>query len=375
MTTPCGSLPSRSTLVYALALAVTLLAPAAGGAADPEILVAPRAAQQFALLPADLAFPEGIAANPETGDIYVATFNPGGANALLRYDRQGRLTARNDFPGATPILGLAFNPIDARLYLAAAGDLVGGESRIQRIPADFDAASAPETVAVVPFVGPPAPRTVANPDSSTDEIVYSVLARAPNGLAFAADGTLFVSDSFQGAIFRIDAAHACGGSGPGCAVVALAHDPLLATAGFPPFGANGLALDPQGGALLVANTGDDRVLRLDLGTGALAVVAESVNGADGIAFDAGGSLWVAANQADRVVALDADGRVRAELGAFLGLRPDGAPRGLLFPASVAIVGRDLYVTNLALPLIGDASEPEREVMRWSIARIPLARVQ
>ena len=35
-----------------------------------------------------------------------------------------------------------------------------------------------------------------------------------------------------------------------------AHDPLLATAGFPPFGANGIALNSSQTALFIANTGD-----------------------------------------------------------------------------------------------------------------------
>jgi sugar lactone lactonase YvrE len=50
-------------------------------------------------------------------------------------------------------------------------------------------------------------------------------------------------------------------------VTTIKHDGLLATAGFPPFSANGLALSNDGTKLFVANTGDDRVLRLDLGTG------------------------------------------------------------------------------------------------------------
>ena len=72
---------------------------------------------------------------------------------------------------------------------------------------------------------------------------------------------LYVSDSFQGAIFRIHNAAACVTP---CPVDTVAHDPLLATAGFPPFGANGLALSRDGKTLFVANTGDDRVLKLDL---------------------------------------------------------------------------------------------------------------
>ena len=87
---------------------------------------------------------------------------------------------------------------------------------------------------------------------------------APNALAFDKRGNLYVSDSFQGAIFRIDNAHKCDTP---CPVATVTHDGLLATAGFPPFGANGLALSRDGTKLFIANTGDDRILRLDLKTG------------------------------------------------------------------------------------------------------------
>ena len=93
-------------------------------------------------------------------------------------------------------------------------------------------------------------------------------------------------------------------------------------------------------------------------------------GADGVAFDDQGHLWVAANQATQVVALNADGRVVAELGEFLGIRHDGAARGLLFPGSLVIVGHRIVVTNLALPLtaaVGD--EPEEDVTTFTVSRI------
>jgi sugar lactone lactonase YvrE len=151
------------------------------------------------------------------------------------------------------------------------------------------------------------------------------------------------------------------------------HDALLATAGFPPFGANGLALSRDGNKLYIANTGDDRILRLDLKTGELSVWAESINGADGIASYHGG-IVVAANQGDQVMILNDSGRVIAKLGDFLGIRGDGSPRGLLFPASLAIVDDTIYVTNLALPLtMTTGDEPEEDVTRYTISRIDIPK--
>jgi DNA-binding beta-propeller fold protein YncE len=337
---------------------------------DERLVVNRNAAQQFAALPAGVRFPEGITADPKSGDVFVGTFDAppnNNPNKLLRFGRNGRLEASRDF-GNTPLLGLEFDRANRKVYIAAVGDFSGTGSRIQRIAAGFDGATAIEDVAVIPAIGAPAPRIVNNPDGSVDTITFGSGARVPNALAFDSQGRLYISDSFQGAIFRIDNPNACA---PACAVDTVAHDPLLATAGFPPFGANGIAVNRDETALFIANTGDDRIVRLDLGTGVVAVFAESINGADGIAFDKRGRLWVAANQADEVVGLNAVGRVVAKLGDSLGVR-NGSPRGLLFPASLVIVDDEMFVTNLALPLNGVAGdEPEEDVKRHTVSRIRL----
>lgn len=362
---------NRLTASALLAVSVLLLTLTAGaGAHDREIVVNPHAADQFARLPGDLRFPEGITANPANGDIYVGTFDGGVANALLHYNRHGRLIARTDFPSITPLLGLAFNPQDRKVYAASVDDFTVGGSRIRRIAADFNSATPVEDVGTIPNIGAPPARVVPNPDGSSDTITFGQVARVPNGLIFNSDGDLFVSDSFQGAVFRFNQAHACGGAGPVCTIDTVAHSGLLATAGFPPFGANGITLNPAQTQLYIANTGDERILRLNLGSDVIDVFAESLNGADGIAFDHAGNLWVAENQADRVTALDENGRVVAQLGAFLGLRRDGSARGLLFPASIVILGKSIFVTNLALPLTGiEGQEPEADVTRYTVSRI------
>jgi sugar lactone lactonase YvrE len=317
----------------------------------------------FATLPAGVRFAEGITANPATRDVFVATFDFGpNANMLLRYSRQGQLLGMRDF-GGTPMLGLAFGPTDSKVYIANFG-----ASKIQRVAADLG--GAVEDVASVPSIGAPPNRSVGNPDGSSDVTTFgSNSFPAPNAMVFDRSGNLYVSDSFQGAIYRIDNAQGC--ITP-CGVTTVVHDSLLATAGFPPFGANGLALSADGGTLYVANTGDDRVLKVVLGTNAVSVFAESINGADGIAFDDRGILWVAANQGDHIIGLNAQGRVIAQIGEFEGIGADGAPAGLLFPASIVFVGREMYVTNLALaltPAAGD--EPEEDVTRWTVTRIRL----
>ena len=355
------------------ALGIALVA-GFGAAAAPVLadggsgrLYVDREVHTFAVLPDGVRFPEGITVNPANGDIYVGTFDGGAQNKVLRYNRHGRLVGQRDLDIA-PLLGLEFDR--GKVYFAAVGDFVGGASKIQRIAANLDAATLRD-VATIPAIGAPTPRTEGNPDGSADTTTFGSGARVPNAMTFDRHGNLYVSDSFQGAVFKIVNPEACA---PGCSVQTLSHSSLLATAGFPPFGANGLAFNKDESALFVANTGDDRVLRIDMATLEVTIFADSINGADGIAFDRQGVLWVAANQADEVVGLDAKGRIVARLGEFRGIRRDGTPDGLLFPASPVIHDGEIFVTNLALPLNGAAGdEPEEDVTRWTISRMKLPR--
>jgi DNA-binding beta-propeller fold protein YncE len=330
-------------------------------------MIKPRAAHTFARLPEGVRYPEGITANPETGDIIVGTFDFGpNQNHLLRFNRRGELEAQSNFDN-TPLLGLAFNPADNKIYIANFG-----MSQIQRIEADFSADSETETVALIPAIGSPDQRIETNPDGSEDILTFgSNFFPGPNALTFSNDGTLYFSDSFQGAVYRVRDAANC--ETP-CNVETVAHDPLLATPGFPPFGANGVALSNDESVLFVANTGDDRVLQIALDDLTVSVFAEGINGADGLAIDDDGVLWVAANQADQVLGLNSDGRVVAKLGEYYGVSESGVTKGLLFPASLVINNGKLFITNLALPLTAASSdEPEEDVSQFSVSKIKLRR--
>jgi DNA-binding beta-propeller fold protein YncE len=348
--------------MFPLFVALTLAAPAR---ADDDLVLRREAAQKFITLPDGVRFPEGITANPANGEIIVGTFDFGpNRNKLLRFDRHGRLLAQRDF-GATPLLGLEFS--GGKVYIANFG-----AGKVQRIAANFNSGTPVEDVANLPHIGAPLPRTEGNPDGSADTIIFgSSSVPAPNGLVFDHTNNLWVSDSFQGAIFRITNPGACA---PACPVATMSHDSLLATTGFPPFGANGLAFNADHTALFIANTGDDRVLKLNLSSLAVTVFAESINGADGLTMDRHGRLWVAANQNDEIVALNANGRVVARIGDFEGIRRNGTPEGLLFPASMLIVGDEMFVTNTALALTpAAADEPEQDVRRWTVSRIKLPK--
>jgi len=342
-----------------------LLACATASAAATDMARLPTA--PFALLPVDVRHPESLATDPASGEVYAATFDarePATVrkNQVLRFDAEGRLLAQRDF-GATPLTGIAFR--DGKLYV-----LNFGASKLQRLDARFTPDTPVEDLATFTALTPPAPpaRRIDNPDGSHDGIQFgSAGFPAINGLVFDRAGTLYVSDSFQGAILRIASATTC----PPCRVELFARDPLLATTGALPFGANGMAFNADESILYINNAGDGRVLRWRMPAGGIDVLADGVYGADGLLFH-DGLLWVSANQIDTLVALDERGRVRHRAGDFLGVGDDGAPRGLLFPAATVVQGRRMIVANLALPLtpaVGD--EWEEDVTRWNLMQFDL----
>ena len=349
-----------------IALLLALVLPLQPQAAEGPLRIA---VERFVLLPADVRQPEGVTTNPATGEIYVGTFDarmPESSrnNQILRYSPDGKLLGRRSF-GATPLTGLAYR--DGQVYI-----LNFGASKLQRVAAGFGAESPVEDVASFGALTPPAPgeRRIDNPDGSQDRIQFGAAGFAAiNGMVFDRAGNLYVSDSFQGAIYRIEQATHCAP----CQVQTLLQDSLLATTGSLPFGANGLAFDAGERLLYINNAGDGRVLRWPMAGGALEVLAESVHGADGLLFH-GGLLWVAANQADRVLGLDENGRIRVQAGEFQGHDREGAPRGLLFPAGSAVSGEWMVVANLSLPLTArEGDEWEEQTRRWTLARFRLPK--
>lgn len=347
-----------------IALAALL---AAGHALASETGPVRLSVEPFVTLPDGVRQPEGLTADPATGEFYVGTFDarlPESTrrNRVLRYSRDGRLLAQKDF-GATPLTGLAF--ADGKVYV-----LNFGASKLQRLPAGFTDADAIEDVASFAALSPAAPseRVVANPDGSQDRITFGSNGFAGiNGMVFDRDGHLFVSDSFQGAVYRIADATRC----DPCDVQVISRDPLLGTAASLPFGANGLAFNADQSRLYLTNAGDGRLLRLSPSGGAATVVAENVHGADGLIFH-DGLLWVASNQADVIVALDEQGRVRVRAGELQGVDGEGRPRSLLFPASAVVNGSWMLATNLSLPLTDAAGDEwEEDVARWNVVRFRL----
>src|SRR6266481_736723 len=181
-----------------------------------------------------------------------------------------------------------------------------------------------------------------------------------NALTFDKSGNVYVSDSFQGVIWRTGPS---GGTptawyaptNPGQNDLLL-PDPNAGEILSPPFGANGIAFNNGGTALFALNTAYNSIVKIPVKTdgsaGTAVTFTTGLNAPDGFDVDASDNLWVAANQGDEIVVVAPNGTVVAKKGDFDGITEDGSIRGLLFPASVAFSPdkRRLYVTNLALYL-------------------------
>lgn len=167
-------------------------------------------------------------------------------------------------------------------------------------------------------------------------------AGGPNDLAFDEEDNLFVTDPVLGRVWKVD---------PTGAASVFVEDPLLAgdpaapALLFRPLGVNGIAFDRNERFLYLSNTDQGTVLRVRTNQPAsVALFAEDVRlrGADGIAFDRGGTLLVNVNASDTVASVNRAGRVRVL-----------AQGGLLDAPSSAVFGatrgdrRQVYVTASA----------------------------
>jgi sugar lactone lactonase YvrE len=291
---------------------------------------------------------EGLTLDDD-GNLYVPQRGGAAGCAIVRIDAEGGadqpgVTVARMNPPCNPA-GLAFGP-DGRLYLTgfgAAGDEIG----------------------------------VVRPNPASPPVATGFATGTPgaNGLAFDEDGNLYVSDggTAQGRVFRV------GPSGGAASVlfrvppmangVGVGRQNQTLQPGAPPatqgIVANGLAFDKQGD-LFVADTARGALWKAELAkrgelrtpTGcdvtytadtlcldALFVQHPALDGADGIALDRDGTIWVDANERNAIVTVDR----RGDVDEFFRNPVDsanlrnGGP--LEFPTSPVLAGRRLCTTS------------------------------
>lgn len=316
--------------ILAAALLALVVAAVLGGSAAASQIIA-------GFDPTKGEFPEGLAVDRQ-GRLYVSMAALG---EIRRLSHDGTWTTIHRFAlgdGGFAVLGLATDHHDA-LYVA--------------VPSTDPAAHG---VWVLPAHGEP--RRL----DGSDGIAF------PNGIAIDRLGTLYVTDSVLGIVWRIR---------PGHAAERWLEDESLAGTGAlnrllgedTPLGANGIAYLP--GRLLVANTDRKQLVEIPIGhTGEpgtpkiLHTFAGERDFLDGVAADAAGNAYLVVG-GNRLVRLDR----RTGLATVVADHDDG----LTVPVSLAFgtrgaSRRTLYLTNLSLPpLVALAFGPDEPVAPGVVA--------
>jgi hypothetical protein len=256
-------------------------------------------------------FPEGVAVDVR-GTAYVSLIMP--VREIRKIDPSGTQSVLAHFavPGIGP-LGLA---VDASGKLYAAMSTFDPATRgVYRVRADGSSSRLP----------------------GTGDIQF------PNGIALDPRGTLYVTDSIGGAVWKIPR------GGP--AQLWLQSSLLTGTGAFGmpfPIGANGIAVQKH--AVVVTNTERASVLRIpirpDGSAGTPSVLAEgpALFGSDGLALDVFGNAYVAVNPQNTLVRLGPDGSLTTLATAADGL---DNPASLAWGTSRGD-RKSLFVTNFSL---------------------------
>ena len=183
-----------------------------------------------------------------------------------------------------------------------------------------------------------------NPGKPGSAQTFATGTPGANGIVFDRQGNLFVSGGGSGIVYRV-------GANGGAAQQAVQIDKNSRTL---PDGktqqaitANGLEID-RNGVLHVADTSRGAVWKVEIESdgkgGKPTLLAQSplLEGADGLAFDQSGNLWVTANERNALLTVTPHGAVR-EVAKNAGQGP------LEFPAAIVFVGDTAYIANFDTP--------------------------
>ncbi len=290
------------------ALLLILPFPVYGG--NPQIGIL----RHFSSVPAGLGA-EGLATVGD-GFFYVGTFSftaPDGK--ILVYDNLGSIVKTITVPGLPQVGQVAF--LDKHTLFAVAGNIGTGQGALVRVNRH-----------------------------TGDVAIVAVGFKLPNGLAIDKQGNMFVTDLLTGIVSKVT---------PSGSVSVFASGSLLAPAFLPQvglsLGTNDLTFDKGGDALYVTDVGLSTVVRIQLtndgGAGAITNFAH-VPTPDGVAFDEEGRLYVTSPFTNSVWIVSGD-------GTAVQLALDTSHDSLNNPSNVAFVGRNLFITNLAIGSLAEVS--------------------
>lgn len=165
-----------------------------------------------------------------------------------------------------------------------------------------------------------------------------------NGIAFDRQGNLFISGGASGIVYRVGPE---GGAAQPAAQIERFTRTLPDGKTQQPIVANGLEFDAAG-VLHVADTARGAVWKVTIGAdgkgGKPVLFAQDarLEGADGMAFDQHGNLWVAANELNALATVTPTGQVRTSAS--------NDSRGPLeFPAALVFTRGVGYVANFDVP--------------------------
>ncbi len=173
---------------------------------------------------------------------------------------------------------------------------------------------------------------------------FATGTQGANGLAIDRDGTVVVSGGANGTVYRVPAT---GGAAQPAAQIERFTRTLPDGRTQQAIVANGLAFDASG-ALLVADTARGALWKVAPGAGGPAarptLLAQNplLEGADGLAVDRRGDIWVAVNELNAIVKVTLAGQVQL-------VARNGVAGPLEFPSAVVFVGDAAYVTNFDVP--------------------------
>ncbi|MFC6592977.1 superoxide dismutase family protein [Deinococcus lacus] len=268
-------------------------------------------------LPGAQDFPEGVAYDAKKGVLYTGSA------------QNGTIYAINAQTGAVT----KFQEGGALGRMVALGMKVDAQGRL------WVAGGAQGTVSVL------------SPDGMTLNVLQTPKSPRPyvNDLVAAPDGNVYVTDSSRPVLFRVDKNMNL------TAWLDLSKTPIKYQPGV---NLNGIVATPDGKYLLAIQLNTGELWRIDLKTKAVKKVMGGLENGDGLLLD-GQNLYVARNKNQVVakVSLSAD----YASGKLVKEEPLA---GLRFPATLAMVGGDLVVTQAQLDRMGGTPETPFKLTRF-----------